>query len=124
MLSNSLKLENALLELGINIESKKEFLPPTHHIWIKCKDYEDAYKAYKNLEKNNIHVNYRQLPYEIGYGLRLGTSAATLQGLTVENCKEIASIIFKSINGVINANYVKSVINNMYKESKYADYRF
>lgn len=124
MLANSLKLENALHELGVDIEPKKESLPPTHHIWIKCKDHEDAYNAYKNLEKNNILVNYRKLPYEIGYGLRLGTSAATLQGLTIQNCKVIASIIAKSINGVISTNYVKSIISNMYEESKYANNRF
>ncbi len=123
ILLNSVELENALLELGLDIEPKKGFLPPTHHIWIKFKDHEDAFNAYKNLEKNNILVNYRKLPYEIGYGLRLGTNAATLQGLTAENCKEVATIIFKSINGIICTDTTKFLFRNMFEESKYANHK-
>lgn len=123
MLNNSIALERALKEIGIDIEVKKEYLLPTHHIWIKFKNMNETYAAYKNLEKNNILVNYRKLPYEIGYGLRLGTNAATLQGLTVENCKKVASVIYQSISGIIDTNLAEQLFRDMFEESKYANNR-
>jgi len=50
-----------------------------------------------NLEKIGILVNYRKLPYELGYGLRLGLSAATYRGLRAEHIEQLAAIITKAL---------------------------
>lgn len=93
MLENSLSLEHELSYLNVPIIPKKEDALPTHHIWIDINNQDKAYEFYKKLENCNILVNYRNLPYNLGYGIRMGTAAATLQGLTPQNCKELANII-------------------------------
>lgn len=93
MLINSVYLEHCLYELNVPIVEKKSSLPPTHHIWININDSDRAYRFYKDMEVCNIVVNYRKLPYNLGYGIRMGTAAATLQGINTENCKDLARII-------------------------------
>lgn len=122
ILKNSVVLEKDLANLGLDVETKKKDVLPTHHIWIKFPNKEEAYKAYKNLENDNILVNYRLLPYELGYGLRLGTNATTLQGLTVENSKTLAKYIYQSINGVSDKSEIGDFILNMKDNSKYGNY--
>ena len=97
-LKNSVELEKNLHNNGVSVVLKNEHLLPTHHIWITFDNKDDAYSAYKDLEKYNILVNYRILPYNLGYGLRLGTTAATLQGLTVAKTKQLACIISDIVN--------------------------
>ena len=43
-------------------------------------------------------VNYRKLPYGLGMGIRMGTSAATLQGIDSHNIAELASIMAEIYN--------------------------
>jgi len=47
------------------------------------------------LEEYGINVNYRLLPYSIGYGLRLGLSGAVCIGLKSKDCDKLSSYISK-----------------------------
>ena len=102
MLDNACLLEKKLLALNIpvitRISSQKS--PPTHHCWIGPLSKHDAFDLYTTLEKLGILTNYRLLPYDIGYGLRLGLSGATNSGLRTVHIPELAEIIAKAyING-------------------------
>lgn len=93
MLTISALLENFMKQSGIPVAEKRTDCPPTHHIWIPLNDKDKAFNFYKNMEVCNLLVNYRKLPYNQGYGIRLGTSAAILQGINEYNVKELADII-------------------------------
>lgn len=67
--------------------------PGTHHIWIRCPDENVAFQSWRDLEANRIQVNYRRLPYRLGWGLRLGVSAAVANGLSLDCVGELADII-------------------------------
>lgn len=93
MLQNSIQLEQELKKLGLPVVEKNLDLPPTHHIWIKMDNSDQAFQFYKNMEACGFLVNYRKLPYDLQYGIRMGTSAATLQGINKTNVKALANII-------------------------------
>lgn len=95
MLENSICLENCLQEEKVPVVLKKPDVKPTHHIWINMNNEKKAYSFYKDMETCNFLVNYRKLPYNLGYGVRMGTAAATLQGLNPNRCKELAKLIAK-----------------------------
>lgn len=99
MLANTMLLNNALQKRGVsviqrNITSRS---PNTHHIWVSAPSREEAFRWYMNLERIGILVNYRKLPYELGYGLRLGLSAATYRGLRAEHIEQLAAIVSKAL---------------------------
>ena len=95
MLNNTVLLDEALAEQGINVIERNTNTsnPNTHHIWLKPNDKEQAYTWYKELEEIGILTNYRKLPYELGYGLRLGLSAATYRGINESHISALAHII-------------------------------
>lgn len=90
-------LESALLTRGAPVVSSalqgSSHWPHTHHIWIQCEDQQAAYSAWQALEKARIQTNYRKLPYNLGWGLRLGTTAAVMRGLTAEAVEHLADLI-------------------------------
>ena len=100
MLNNTVLLDEALAEQGVNIIERKANTsnPNTHHIWLKPNDKEQAYTWYRELEEIGILTNYRKLPYELGYGLRLGLSAATYRGVNESHISALASIISDCIH--------------------------
>lgn len=95
MLCNTEKLKTALLSRNIDIVMQVPLSDEknTHHIWIKCNNQMEAFKLYSSLERANIIVNYRLLPYDIGYGIRIGLSAATKAGLKELHISELSDII-------------------------------
>ena len=95
MLNNTVLLDRALADKGINVIKRNTNAsnPSTHHIWLKPNDKEQAYTWYKELEEIGILTNYRKLPYELGYGLRLGLSAASYRGLNESHISALANII-------------------------------
>lgn len=100
MLQNTTLLDQGLAENGVPIIHRvsDENNPPTHHCWIHTETQEQAFKLYLNLEKMGILTNYRLLPYNIGYGLRLGLSGATMSGLRPEHIPLLAKIISDTYN--------------------------
>lgn len=95
MLENTLALDEALRRRGVqcvkrNVTSRT---PNTHHIWVSAPSRETAFDWYSNLESVGVLVNYRKLPYELGYGLRLGLSAATYRGIRVRHIEPLAEIV-------------------------------
>lgn len=93
MLGNAVMLETALHEHGLPVVRRPTGLPPTQHLWVRFDNRESAYEACHQLELCRIHCNYRMLPYSLGYGLRLGTTAATLQGLNQNTIPRLATLI-------------------------------
>lgn len=92
-IANTQALYNELIGKGMDTEDKTFDETATQQLWLKCASAADAYNLFKNLEASGILVNYIKLPYNIGIGLRIGTGAATLQGLVPELCKELAGYI-------------------------------
>lgn len=117
MLQNTRKLEAALKRKGVPIIERTESFsePITHHIWIKAPSQEKAFSCFLNLEKIGINVNYRLLPYKLGYGLRLGLSGATRMGLYKDaDIEDIAEIIKNCFNGTTtNVNDIRQIIRRI-----------
>lgn len=95
MLKNAMCLEQELKlrDVPVVCRTVTEQAPPTHHCWINLNSREKAFDFYLALEHLNIMTNYRLLPYDLGYGLRLGLSGATQSGLKPENIPALADII-------------------------------
>ena len=95
MLENASLLEIELLARKIPVVARNtsKTTPPTHHCWIGPLSKHAAFDLYTTLEKIGILTNYRLLPYDIGYGLRLGLSGATNSGLQPIHIPELADII-------------------------------
>ena len=93
MLSNAIQLDLALQKAGIPVvmRSCDQSSPPTHHCWIHPPSQQKAFSYYLDLTRAGILTNYRLLPYNIGYGLRLGLSAATYAGLSAEHIDLLAA---------------------------------
>lgn len=90
-------LRQALRELGTDTvdvaEQGQPDWPTTQHLWIRCRDADEAFRTYRELGRARIQTNYRLLPYGIGYGLRLGTTYAVATGLSPEHIPELAGLI-------------------------------
>lgn len=114
MIENTLLLEKFLKE-KFNVVQRDVNSSPTHHIWLQFKDKESAYSMFKKLEKLRILTNYRLLAYDLGYGLRIGTSAATMCGLKPDHIEELAFFITKaSENITLNLKHqVRSFIESV-----------
>jgi glycine hydroxymethyltransferase len=97
LFDSALALEEELAKRGIDLVTRAEqgsvAWPSTHHIWVRAKGQEIAYRMYEDLAKIGVLTNYRKLPYGIGYGLRLGTTHSAVAGLDVEHTGELAEII-------------------------------
>lgn len=95
MLAVTRILEEKLLLYGVPAVSRDFLKEYTQHIWIIPNNKMETYSFFKKLEEINILTNYRLLPYNLGYGLRLGTAAAVRQGLDVDTANELAQLISK-----------------------------
>lgn len=93
MLDNAVSLEAALAEQGVPVIRRPLDEPPTHHLWVVPSTREEAFAIFSELEKARILTNYRLLPYGFGYGIRMGTSGATRQGMGPRHIDELAQLI-------------------------------
>lgn len=93
MLTNNQLLESYLLQYGVPVIERNKNRIHTHHLWLKFVQKQDAFNFYKKMEACGLLVNYRKLPYNLGMGIRMGTSAATLQGLKSDNVEQLAAFI-------------------------------
>ena len=100
MLTNTIELDRELKALGIPTVSRPDYARPTHHIWIRAASQEQAFDWFKRLEATRIYVNFRKLPYNLGFGLRLGLSATTRLGLEPFECASLAKLVASSMDGL------------------------
>ena len=103
MLGTALSLEYCLHDAGVPVfprgDGGNADWPPTHHVWIMAPDQDAAYSYFDALNRVRIHVNYRKLPYDLGYGLRLGTTFSAVAGLEERHMATLARIISAAISG-------------------------
>lgn len=93
MLDVAVMLELALADLDVPVVRRRSDLPPTHHLWIGEPTRERAFETYERLERCRILTNFRKLPYSLGHGIRLGTTAAVRLGLNEDDVPELAELI-------------------------------
>jgi len=97
LIATAIDLEKHLRGAGVPVFPRKAqghpTWPTTHHLWLSLPSQERAFNLYQALCRARILTNYRLLPYKLGWGLRLGTTAATVRGLSLTETKELAHII-------------------------------
>lgn len=93
ILKNTSTLEDSLLNNGVPVIKRGCTYPMTQQVWIPAPDDTTGYHLFKRLEQMHLLTNYRMLPYNLGRGLRLGTAAATRQGLTPASADLIGNLI-------------------------------
>jgi glycine hydroxymethyltransferase len=101
-------LENLLSDYGVPIVKRSSQFVPTQHIWILCQNKYESYQYYLKLEALGLLTNYRLLPYELGYGLRVGLSGAVLCGLKDEHISELAKIMSDAYYNDITPQLIKT----------------
>lgn len=109
------KLENLLISYGVPIVKRSVEQTPTHHLWILCSNKYESYQYYLKLEAIGLLTNYRLLPYNLGYGLRVGLNAAVLCGLKEKHISELAKIMSDAYYNDITPQLVKSCHKLIYK---------
>ena len=116
MLRNTTELDELLADGGLDVVKRvcTAAEPNTHHIWIKFDNKDIAYDFYGNMEKIGISVNYRLLPYCLGYGARLGLSAATFSGINSDNIRALGDIVIRASRGNITDKFKSDVKNYIY----------
>jgi len=103
MLATALSLEDHLDLVRIPVvprhsQGNRDW-PSTQHIWIASPDRETAFSWFDALSKVRVHVNYRKLPYDLGYGLRLGTTFSAIAGIDETYVAQLARIISEAMSG-------------------------
>ena len=96
----AVQLEDALADLDVPVVRRRTDLPPTHHLWIAEPTRERAFETYERLEHCRILTNFRKLPYALGHGIRIGTTAAVRLGLDEHDVPELAELIAEIRDGV------------------------
>jgi glycine hydroxymethyltransferase len=92
MLEIAMLLEAELALRDVPVVRRPDGLP-THHLWIREDGREAAFETYERLERCQILTNFRQLPYSLGFGIRLGTNAVARLGLTTAEVPMLADLI-------------------------------
>lgn len=100
-------LEDLLANYGVPVIKRLKHLVPTQHIWILCQNQNESYKYYLKLEELGLLTNYRLLPYDLGYGLRIGLNASVLCGLNEKHISQLAQIMRDAYYGDITPHLKK-----------------
>jgi glycine hydroxymethyltransferase len=93
MLQVAISLEDALDEREVPVVRRRRDLPPTHHVWIRESDRNQAFTTYERLERCRIMTNFRTLPYSLGPGIRIGVNSAVRLGVTEDDVPRLADLI-------------------------------
>lgn len=99
LLTNATVLESELSRRGLPIIRRRAECVPTHHVWLGATNREEAFDMYCALEQVRIYVNFRKLPYALGFGLRLGTSAITRLGIHRDELEILSDLIRDALRG-------------------------
>lgn len=100
-------LEQELRKRGVPVITRRISEPSTLHIWVQCDTKADSYEYYLKLEKLHLLTNYRLLPYNKGFGLRIGISAAVRQGLLPKHISSLADIMSYAFHNPLDAIVTK-----------------
>jgi len=103
LFDTAIELETQLARRGVPVvprarQGRPEW-PPTHHVWVLAPSQDEAFAQYERLAQANVHTNYRRLPYDLGYGLRLGTTYSAIAGIDVAHVEALADIVAEAIAG-------------------------
>ena len=101
------ELEKLLFDYNVPIVRRSDEQTPTHHLWILCSDKYKSYQYYLKLESIGLLTNYRLLPYNLGYGLRIGLNAAVLCGLKKKHIPKLAQIMSDTYHNDISPALIK-----------------
>lgn len=115
MIDNAINLSKELKKTGFDIITQKQVNKTeknTHHIWACFPDKKAAFSAYKCWEKYGFLTNYRLLPYDIGYGIRIGLSAATVSGLRTADISSLALLLCRCQQKEESETILQDEINN------------
>lgn len=93
MLNNTIALEKSLNNCGVSTIKRDWDKVITQQIWIAFENDAITFELFKKMEALHLYANYRDLPYNLGKGIRLGTAAATRQGLEVDSAISIGELI-------------------------------
>ena len=121
MIDNAINLANELKNVGFDTITQKpinESEQNTHHIWIRCSEQKVAFRAYKCWEKYGFLTNYRLLPYNIGYGIRIGLSAATVCGLRTADISSLAHLLYECQQKPNGDNILQEEVNTFINSIK------
>lgn len=122
MLMNAVRLEHELAIRGVDVVRRPGNRPPTHHIWVRSATRDSAFEQFRSLERSRILVNFRKLPYGLGFGLRLGLSAATRIGLKNEHIPTLAELlhnILKDGSTPINREHAREFNEGLWAENEH-----
>lgn len=101
-------LENNLADYGVPVVKRSSNFIPTQHMWILCSNKHESYQYYLKLETLGLLTNYRLLPYELGYGLRIGLNGAVMCGLKEEHISDLAKIMSDAYYNDITPQLIKT----------------
>lgn len=93
IIANAMAIEDTLIGNGVPAIQRDKNKIPTQQVWIPMNDQKSAYAFFKRLESLSLMASYRTLPYNLGVGIRIGTAAATRQGLIPKTATNIGNII-------------------------------
>jgi glycine hydroxymethyltransferase len=124
MIDSADELEQSLLCAGVEVVQKSAQGSPTwkrtQHVWVRAPSQEIAFRWFESLSRIRIHVNYRLLPYSLGYGLRLGTSYSSMAGLRETEMRSLALVISEALSkgpSAVLRNEVRSIAESARGES-------
>ena len=120
MLNSAVLLESELLNADVPMikRATNASNPPTHHCWINPPTQEKAFELYLNLEKIGLLANYRLLPYNIGYGLRIGLSGAVQSGLRESDIPYLAELISRAYKQGFNCSLKNNTLEFIHSVKK------
>lgn len=78
----------------------------THQVWIRFNSDDAAKHAFQDLESSGIYTNLRKLPFNYGWGLRIGVHEATLLGFKEADFDLLASLFRQAITDETDAKRI------------------
>lgn len=109
LLRNAVRFEQLLADYGVPVVARHADRLPTHHVWIRAETRESAFEMYRALERARIYVNYRKLPYDLGFGLRLGTTMISRLGIRDDELDRLAKLLQDVLQGTAPTRTRQSV---------------
>ena len=102
--SNARAFAAALAKAGL--AAVTEVPLDTHQVWIRFNSDHAAKRAFQKLESAGIYTNLRKLPFNYGWGLRVGVHEATLLGFKETDFLLLANLFQRVITGKTEANRI------------------